>query len=144
MALISGCLLPDDLHYFIEKHIWVKALADDLVRLGLTTVALKLSGTLTAFTPKEAGREIQKGKSIATLESSKWVGPVPSPLSGLLLRTNSALVQDPSLINRDPYGEGWIAELRPKDLEELKELPTGEEGISQYRAWLEKEGIACP
>jgi len=144
MAEIRGCLLPQELYYLVEKHVWAKVISPEQVRVGLTSVAQKLSGKLTSITPKETGKVIAKGKSIGTVESAKWVGPVPAPVSGTVARTNPSLADNPTLVNSDPYGEGWIVELTPANLDEdLKALVTGPEGIQQYQAFLEKEGIFC-
>ncbi len=80
----------------------------------MTSVAAKLSGgKLTAVTvsARKVGKEVPQGKSVATIESSKFVGPVPAPVSGVLVRGNERLESDPNLAVADPYGEGWIAEL---------------------------------
>jgi glycine cleavage system H protein len=144
MAEVRGCKIPEDCYYWVEKHVWAKVVSPELVRVGMTSVAQKLSGPLNAITPKGEGKEIAKGKSLATAESSKWVGPVPAPLSGKVVRANVSLAANPKLANSDPYGEGWIAELAPSNLdEELKLLATGAEGVAQYEAFLAKEGISC-
>jgi glycine cleavage system H protein len=147
MAEVRGCDLPEDLYYLIERHVWAKPLEGDLVRLGMTTVAAKLSGeNIGAVTVSEhkIGREVRQGESVATVESSKFVGPVPAPVGGVLLRGNERLEMDPYLVATDPYGEGWIAELRATAWESEKgALATGADGIAAYRAELEAEDISC-
>lgn len=144
MVEIRGCKIPEDRYYWVEKHVWAVVVSPQLVRVGMTAIAQKLSGTLNAITAKAAGKEVVKGKSLATAESSKWVGPVPSPLSGKVVKANETLAANPALANSDPYGEGWIAELVPSNLdEELKSLVIGAEGVAAYQAFLEKEGISC-
>lgn len=144
MVEIRGCKIPEDRYYWVEKHVWAVVISPELVRVGMTAIAQKLSGTLNAITAKAAGKEVVKGKSLATAESSKWVGPVPSPLSGKVVKANETLAANPALANSDPYGEGWIAELVPSNLdEELKSLVIGAEGVAAYQAFLEKEGISC-
>ena len=118
MAEINGCNLPDDLYYLIDKHVWAKPMDDGTVRVGMTVVATKLAGgSLAGVTVKKKriGKEIPQRKSLATVESSKFVGPVPAPVTGVLLRGNDKLASDPNLAVSDPYGEGWIAELQPVD-----------------------------
>jgi glycine cleavage system H protein len=147
MADIRGCNLPEDLYYFIEKHVWAKPLDDGTIRVGMTSVAAKLSGTnLVAVTikAKALGQEVAKGKSIATVESSKFVGPVPAPVTGVLLRGNDQLASDPNLATRDPYGEGWIAEINPSQWDDEKGgLATGPEGLAAYQQKLEADDISC-
>lgn len=147
MAEIRGCNLPEDLYYLIEKHVWAKPMDDGNLRVGMTTVAAKLSGgNLVAVTikAKAVGQEVLQRKSVATVESSKFVGPVPTPVTGVLVRGNDQLVADPNLATRDPYGEGWIAEIKPSNWDgEKGALATGAEGVAAYQAKLEAEDISC-
>ena len=147
MTTIRGCNLPEDLFYLIDKHVWAKPVEGGLVRVGMTTVAAKLSGgKLAAITvkTKNIGQEVKQGKSLATVESSKFVGPVPAPVTGVLLRANDKLAADPNIAVADPYGEGWIAEMQPTDWENEKgALATGADGLAKYQAKLEADGVTC-
>lgn len=147
MASVNGCNLPDDLYYLIEKHVWAKPEGDDVVRVGITTVAAKLSGgKLVALTvkAKNIGQEVAQGKSLATVESSKFVGPVPSPLTGVVLKVNEKLASDPNLAIADPYGEGWVAEMKASKWDSEKgSLAFGADGVAQYKAKLDAENISC-
>lgn len=147
MANINGCDLPDDIYYLIEKHVWAKPLEDGTIRVGMTAVAAKLAGgNLAGVTVKAKafGQEVAGGKSVATVESSKFVGPVPAPVSGILLRGNEKLKTDPNLAANDPYGEGWIAEMQPSNWDGDKgNLASGAEGLAAYRKKLEDDNISC-
>jgi glycine cleavage system H protein len=147
MAMIRGCNLPEDLYYLIDRHVWAKPVADGLIRVGMTTVAAKLSGgKLAAITvkAKNLGQELKQGKSVATVESSKFVGPVPAPASGVLVRQNERILADPQLAVSDPYGEGWIVEMKPTAWETEKSLlVTGEEGVAKYQAKLVADNVSC-
>ena len=147
MSDVRGCNLPDDLYYLVEKHVWAKPMGDGVVRVGITSVAGKLSGgKLAAITvkSKKIGSEIAQKKSLATVESSKFVGPVPAPITGILQKANEKLVTDPNLAVSDPYGEGWVAEMQASDWDgEVGELVTGADGIAAYQAKLEADGISC-
>jgi glycine cleavage system H protein len=147
MSTIFGCDLPEDLFYFIEKHVWAKPMDDGTVRVGMTSVATKLAGgsfAAVTVSGRKIGREIPKGKSTATVESSKFVGPVPAPVTGELLRGNDKLADDPNLVVSDPYGEGWVAEIKPSDWDgEKGSLATGSEGLEAYKAKLEADGVSC-
>ena len=99
MTDIRGCNLPEDLYYQVEKHVWAKPMEDGTLRVGMTAVAAKLAGSnLAAVTvkAKTIGQEIAQGKSVATVESSKFVGPVPAPVTGVLVRGNEKLAADPN------------------------------------------------
>jgi glycine cleavage system H protein len=147
MTTVRGCNLPEDLYYLIEKHVWARPVEGGVVRVGITAVAAKLSGgKLAAITvkAKNVGQEVKQGKSLATVESSKFVGPVPAPVTGVLLRANEKLANDPNLAVSDPYGEGWVAEMQPTDWEgEKSGLATGPAGMAAYQAKLEADNITC-
>lgn len=147
MSIVRGCNLPDDLYYLVEKHVWAKQMENGVVRVGITAVAAKLSGgKLTALTvkAKNIGQAVAQGKSLATIESSKFVGPVPTPISGTVLRANEKLAEDPNLATSDPYGEGWVAEMQPNNWDgEKGSLVTGADGVAIYQAKLEAENISC-
>ena len=143
MPLINNCNLPEDLYYVVEKHVWARR-DGDLVTVGMTDVAQNMAKTIIAVTPKAPGKRIAKGRNIATVESGKWVGPVPAPVSGEIVEVNTALTASPSLINSDPYGDGWVARLRPADWDaEALDLASGPGGIEAYQRFLDAEGIAC-
>src|SRR4029077_266526 len=87
---------------------------DGTVTLGMTAVAAAMAGQLVAFTAKKAGRAVQGGKSCATVESGKWVGPAKIAFDADV-EVNEALTGTPKLANDDPYGTGWMVKVRPKD-----------------------------
>ena len=143
MALVNNCNIPEDLLYVIDKHVWAR-LDGDLVTVGMTDVAQNLAKSIIAVTPKKPGKTVARGRSIATVESAKWVGPVPAPVTGEIVEVNSALGSSPGLINSDPYGDGWVARLRAADWDaEAGDLASGPEGVEAYRRFLDAEGIAC-
>ena len=143
MASVRNCNLPDELYYVIEKHVWARP-TNDLVEVGITDVAQNLAKTLIAITPKAVGRTVRKGQNVATVESGKWVGPVPSPVAGEIVEVNDAVVSSPGTVNGDPYVAGWIVRIRATDWEaDSADLATGPEGLAAYQSFLESEGISC-
>lgn len=115
MANVRGCNLPDELLYDVANHIWYQEAGDGNVRLGMTAVATAMAGQLVAFTPKKAGRSVEAGKSCATVESGKWVGPAKSAFGGTVVAVNEEVAAKPSLANEDPYGAGWLVIVKPAD-----------------------------
>jgi glycine cleavage system H protein len=115
MPVIRGCNLPDELLYDVENNIWYRDNGDGTATLGMTAVAAAMAGQLVAFTPKKAGRSVDRGKSCATIESGKWVGPAKIAFDAEVVEANAALVADPRIANADPYGAGWMVKVRPKD-----------------------------
>ncbi len=143
MTLVNNCNIPTELYYLVEKHVWGRP-DGDLVTVGLTDVAQNLAKGMLSVLPKAPGRKVVKGKSVATVESAKWVGPVPALVGGEIVEVNQAVLADPKLINADPYGDGWIAKLRPTDwAADSADLQTGETGVEAYRAFLDAQGIIC-
>ena len=144
MSEVRGCQIPEDLHYWVEKHVWARDEGDGMLTIGVTDVAQHLASKVVAITVKKVGRVLERGQSLATLESGKWVGPVPAPVDGEVIEVNPALATDPTLANSDPYGAGWVAKLRARDwAAQRSELATGPAGVEAYRAFLEAEGISC-
>jgi glycine cleavage system H protein len=143
MPKVKGCNLPDDLLYDVDNHIWFRDMGDGTVRLGMTTVATALAGQLVAFTPKKAGKSIDAGKSCATVESGKWVGPAKSAVAGEVVQINEALVAKPSLANDDPYDSGWMVLLKPADWASVKpNLTPGTAVAAKYEAKMAADGFA--
>ena len=113
---IDHCVFPDDLLYDLENNTWLRIEDNGEVTVGVTSVLPAIAGKLTLARLKSAEFAIQRGQSLGTLESLKFVGPIPSPVSGILLKTNGLIVDRPRIINDSPYQEGWIASLKPSHL----------------------------
>lgn len=144
MTRIRGCEVPEELYYWVEKHVWARDEGDGLLSIGVTDTAQHLAARVVAITTKKVGRQVERGQSVATLESGKWVGPVPAPVDGEIVEVNPAMTTDPTVVNSDPYGAGWIVKFRASDWSgQQGELVTGAAGVESYRAFLEAEGIAC-
>jgi len=143
MPTVKGCNLPDDLLYDVENQIWFKELGDGTVRLGMTAVATAMAGKLVSFTPKGVGKEVKAGKSCATVESGKWVGPAKTAAAGEVVAVNDAVVATPSLVNDDPYGNGWLIVLKPAEWDAVKPgLVPGAQVAGPYEAKMNADGFA--
>ncbi len=142
MPTVRGCELPDELLYDVDNNIWYRDLGDGTVQLGMTAVAAAMAGQLVAFTPKKAGRSVKEGKSCATVESGKWVGPAKSAFAAEVVRTNDDLAAKPSLANSDPYNAGWMVVLKPDDWDGVKgALIPGPDVADKYEAKMEADGF---
>ena len=141
MANVRGCELPDELLYDVENHTWFSEVGDGNVKMGMTTIATALAGELVAFTPKKVGRKVRPGKSCATVESGKWVGPAKSMAGGEVIDNNQALVENPNLANEDPY-INWMVVLSPDDWDDVKgNLTPGSEVEAPYEAKMDAGGF---
>lgn len=142
MPVVRGCQFPDELLYDVENHIWIQETADGNLKLGMTSVAVAMAGQLVAFTPKKVGRSVKAGKSCATIESGKWVGPAKSLAAGEVVEINEDMVETPSLANDDPYGRGWLVVLKPEDWGSVKgSLTPGTELAAPYEAKMAADGF---
>ncbi|MGI9290933.1 MAG: glycine cleavage system protein H [Gammaproteobacteria bacterium] len=142
MPEVRGCHLPDELLYDVDNHTWFQEAGDGNVRVGMTSIATALAGQLVAFTPKRVGRSVRPGKSCATVESGKWVGPAKSLAGGEVISVNEDLMANPSAANADPYSS-WLVELKPDDWDSVKgELTPGAEVAGPYDAKMEADGFA--
>jgi glycine cleavage system H protein len=139
---VRGCLIRKDLYYRVDDHTWVRPLPDGTVQVGMTDVAQNMAGPMLHAKAKPVGTIRPRGRPIATVESSKWVGPVKSPVSGEIVEVNEKVARDAEIINRSPYQEGWIVRIRPSNLAaELEEMQTGEAAVEAYRVKIEKEDL---
>ena len=141
MPTVRGCNLPDDLLYDVENHTWFTEVGDGTVKIGMTTIATAMAGKFVAFTPKKVGRKVRAGRSCATVESGKWVGPAKSAAGGEVISVNDVLLTNPSLANDDPYA-AWMVQLQPEDWESVKAgLTPGSDVAGLYEAKMESEGF---
>ncbi len=143
MATVRGCELPDDLLYDVENNIWYRDNGDGTVTIGMTAVASAMAGQLVAYTPKKVGKTVKPGKSCATIESGKWVGPAKLASGGEVIEINDALSGDPTLANAEPYGAGWLVKVKPDDWDGTKGgLTPGSDIAGPYEAKMEADGFA--
>jgi glycine cleavage system H protein len=143
MPDVRGCHLPEHLLYDVDNHVWLQELEDGNIKIGMTAVATAMAGTLVAFTPKKVGRPVQAGKTCATVESGKWVGPAKSAVGGAIVAVNDLAVGKPSLVNEDPYGAGWMVIVKPEDWGPVKAILTpGAEVGPKYEAKMQADGFA--
>ena len=112
---------PSDLLYSSE-HIWCKKEPDGNVRLGMTYYYQGQLKNIVYVELPASGAHLKHGQPFASFESSKTAADLASPLSGTILETNTVLAEKPGLINRDPYGQGWMILLKPDLAAELDGL----------------------
>ncbi len=144
MATLRGCELPDGLAFDVERDVWVRRDGGEVV-CGMTDVAQTRCGRIVTLQFRRVGRLVERGRSLCTVESAKWVGPFPAPLTGEITAVNEAgFAANPQMVNTDPYGEGWLVRLRPTRLErEWPELLTGEAAVGAYAARIAELDVHC-
>ncbi|MHB8294018.1 MAG: hypothetical protein ACYDH5_05215 [Acidimicrobiales bacterium] len=118
MTVMRSCRLPDELFYDVERDLWAEVSSDATLRMGLTDVGQTAGGKLQAVSfPRLASHlasPVPAGRSLAMMESAKWVGVIRAPLAGTLQEVNADLVDHPLLVNLDPYGRGWVVKFAPE------------------------------
>ncbi len=140
----KGCKFYEDLYYDIDNQVWFRIEDDGTVTVGATHIGQARAGKIINIRIKPPGKHVKKGKPVASLESGKWTGPIPAVIEGEVVERNEKLFEKPEIINEDPYGEGWIARLKPVDLQrDLKDLITGEEAVNKLKEYIDSEGVEC-
>ena len=107
--------VPDHLSYS-EDHVWVDSSAEPAV-IGVTDYAVSQLGDLVFIDLPEPGTQVQAGDEMLELESAKAVEPVIAPVAGTIRYVNQSAADDPSVVNNDPYGEGWLVKIELDDEE---------------------------
>ena len=125
--------IPRD-RLYTKAHEW--ALPEgDTVLVGITDYAQDALGDVVYVELPEVGRVVEKGEAVAVVESVKTASDIYAPVAGEIVEVNLALEKTPELVNQDPYGEGWIFRLKPRDMGDLDELLDAE----GYQEVLESE-----
>jgi glycine cleavage system H protein len=117
--------------YFTKDHEWIRV-DGDVATVGISDHAQEALGDIVFAEAPEAGRTLSKGQEAAVVESVKAASDVYSPVGGDVVEGNSALADDPAIINRDPEGEGWFFKLKLADPSELEGLMSE----ADYREWV--------
>jgi glycine cleavage system H protein len=129
---------PKELLYS-EAGLWIKR-EDSLIRIGLSDFAQQRNGDIAFANVKSTGTILDMGDEIASIETVKVDFSLPSPVKGRIVGINPILEEAPELINQDPYGKGWMALVRPENLEQdLGRLITAEAYSSLARQQAEAE-----
>ncbi len=136
MVALDGSEFPERLIYDLDNQVWYEPLADGTVRAGFTLWASKLMGDVLVFTPRRLGKEFEKDKSFAVIEGGKWVGAARAAFDGVMVAHNELLMKKPELLNADPFGQAWMAILRPANSNWGDGLVTGSAIMPAFQAWL--------
>lgn len=113
--------IPVDLKY-TQSHEWVRREGDGTVTVGITDHAQDLLGDMVFVELPEVGRKLKAGQECAVVESVKAASDVYSPVAGEVVAINEALSDGPEIVNKDPYGEGWMMRIRPIDTNDVDAL----------------------
>ncbi len=118
MAEIKGYNMPDELYYH-EEHSWARV-EGTKVTVGMTDMFQKEAGDIVFVDLPEEEDEVSQGETCGKIQSRKWIGKLVAPVSGEITEINEELEEDTSLVNSDPYGEGWILVIEAEDEDDLQ------------------------
>ncbi len=125
--------------YYHEEHFWAR-IEDGLVRFGATDYGQKALREVVYVELAEVEDEVEQNEAYGTLESVKAVVDLIAPVSGTVKEVNEELMDNPDLINKDPYGNGWLILVTPSDLEgEIENLMDYDAAVDWYRKIIQEE-----
>ena len=113
-ALVGGFAVPENLRYH-PGHTWAFSESPSLVRVGMDDFASKLTGTVERITLPQRGQWIRQGQKLCTIHRDGSAVDMVSPIEGTVTDINQALIEDPKLALREPYGEGWLVTVNAPD-----------------------------
>lgn len=105
---------PPDRHYDREHHLWAhRDVESGRVRIGIDSIGLSSLGDLAYVSLHATGTTTPRGSALGSLEAAKMTTTIAAPVTGTIVARNDAVLKDPSLVNADPYGAGWLVEIEP-------------------------------
>jgi glycine cleavage system H protein len=128
---IGELKLPDDVRY-TEDHEWAKD-EGERCRAGVSDYAQDQLGEIVFVELPEAGATFDKGSEFGTLESVKAVSELYMPVSGEIVAVNDELADAPQLVNSDPYGQGWMVDIKPADPAEWEQLKSKQDYLEMLK-----------
>lgn len=131
---VEGYSMPEDL-YYNKDFMWAKVKEGNKVVVGLIDYAQKLAGDISFVDLPFEGDEVSFNAEVGSVETGKWVGKLYAPVSGKITAVNEKLNDDPTLINKSPYKDGWIFEVEMADPSDLDKLMKIDAAVS----WLKEE-----
>lgn len=117
--------IPADLKY-TQDHEWIR-IDGDVITVGVTDFAQGELGDVVFVEIETEGEELDKGETFGTVEAVKTVSDLFMPVGGTVAEFNEALADEPELVNKDPYGAGWMIKIKVADTAELEELMSAED-----------------
>ena len=140
----NGCEFRPELYYDADYQIWVRRENNGILSIGMTDISQTIAGKILHVRVRKPGTYRPAGKPVATIESGKWAGPVPNPFDCSIVKANREVLEDPNLLNIEPY-EAWIAQIKSNESLEkaLSLLLTGDSAGDGYCSRCSRENIYC-
>jgi len=133
---IEGFAVRADLAYELERHMWVADRDDGRLRVGMDALGVETAGTLAHLDFVDVGTVLARGEPFGTLEAEKFVGPLVTPVAGVVVTVNVGATEDPGVVEREPYDGGWMIEISPSAGDaDIAALVSGVDAITErFRA----------
>lgn len=135
--IVEKYRFPDDLLYTPE-HLWVKV-EGTKARVGVTDLGQSLAKEIVHVDLPLTRRYVKRRENVASFETIKAVMKIPSPFSGRISEVNASLVETPEVINKDPYGAGWLFTIALEDAREIRGLMPVREAKRYFRQFIKRE-----
>jgi glycine cleavage system H protein len=110
---------------FTREHEWIK-INEGVAIIGISDFAQEQLGDIVSIELPKAGGVFRQGQTMAIVDSVKASSDIYAPISGEILEVNEGLIENPEMINQSPYDSGWIAKIKPSNIEEFESLMTKE------------------
>jgi glycine cleavage system H protein len=110
---------------FTKEHEWIK-IKDGVAIIGISDFAQEQLGDIVSIELPKAGGVFKQGQTMAIVDSVKASSDIYAPISGEIIEVNEGLIEKPEMINQSPYDSGWIAKIKPSNMEEFESLLTKE------------------
>lgn len=133
MATVGKYNMPDELYYH-KEHMWVKVTGNAAL-VGVDDFTQQLAGEASYLDLPGEGDTVKADDRVGTMETGKWLGKLFAPVSGKILKKNGAVEDEATLVNKDPYGQGWLFEIEMSDPSEVSKLMQGQAAFD----WLNAE-----
>ncbi|MEM1607188.1 MAG: glycine cleavage system protein GcvH [Candidatus Bathyarchaeia archaeon] len=123
---------------YTPKHTWAQITPEGNIRVGLSDYAARHLKGIAHVMTEPVGKEVNKMEPVGVVETWMFMFDIYAPVSGKIVKVNEDLKNEPHLINEDPYGKGWILEIKPKNSVVLEEELNDLLGAREYNKWVSK------
>ncbi len=147
-TVVQNCIIPHDLWYDTEQHLWLRDEGDGTWTIGLSDMAQTLGGKVLHYKPWKKGVRRKAKKPVVMLEAAKWLGVIRVPFPSEIAGINEELLKDTYMINQFPYTKGWLIRIKPDEGVDVPSFyVSGEEAGKLYAAhfeeWQLSECVHC-
>ena len=122
--------------FYNSNHLWIKENDSGQVTVGMDELGLDSLGEMAYLTLPNVGATVEMGKAMGTMEAAKMTGEIHAPVSGIVVKKNNTVLQNPLLVNKEPYDNGWLVKIDPINWEDDS---AGMVSGNDLSAWIDTE-----